>query len=215
MKSTARLCLGLLTVTSFFAFAGCSGDDDDAAGNTTAGGSESAGGAPAEAVGGNAASVGALECEVIGELCHEADAGSGAAHDCHETGHIGKASVCVAEFSGCIGTCVHDEDAGSGGAPAETQDPYCAALGELCHPVDDATGPTHQCHLTGHIGNGADCAAKFDECATLCLAKRAEQEAEPGAGGSPSGGAGGTASTEAGAPSSAGGAAGTSSGGAP
>jgi hypothetical protein len=194
MKRSLRACLGVIAVGSLLAFAGC-GDDDDSGnpstgGKTSTGGSGNVGGAPD----------GGLECQVIGELCHEADTGSGPAHDCHETGHEGTAAACVKDFASCIHTCVTDaDDLGTGGAGA-APDPLCAALGELCHEVDDKTGPLHECHEVGHIGVAATCVKEFDSCATQCLAARALLEAG-GAGGGDAGGvtgAGGAQSAGAG-----------------
>jgi hypothetical protein len=205
MKSSARLGLGLVVIGSLFAFAGC-GDDDDSGpnggGGTAAHGGSAAAG-EATASGGGGASTSVFECEVLGELCHEADTGSGPAHDCHETGHVAHPDACAEQFDGCIATCVTD-DAGAGGAAGGEQDSHCAALGELCHPVDDMDGPLHDCHELGHVGNAVTCAAAFDDCAVRCLAAREELEAEEaggagglgsggvsGVGGAPAGGAGG------------------------
>lgn len=190
--------MALVTLAAAFSFAGC-GDDDDstvgAAGNQNGGGQAGAGGSSDD---------GALECEVVGELCHEADLGSGPAHDCHELGHDGDGPACHAQFSSCIHTCVQDED----GSPNTDQDPKCLALGELCHPVDDKNGPLHECHELGHDGEAAACAAGFEDCAKRCLAAR-ELLPEPG-----EGGAGGASSTNGGAPAAGGAAgAGVSAGG--
>lgn len=193
-----------MAASSMLAFVGC--DDDDTS-NPGAGGSAEQGGAAAVhagapghggadghgGAGGHGAvghGDGAVICKVIGQLCHAADTGSGAAHDCHELGHVGNAEACVDAFDGCITLCTAD-DAGGGGAGGggAVPDAYCAALGELCHAVDDSDGPLHDCHEVGHVGNAAACAAEFDACATLCLAAR-EQLVE-GAGGAGNGGAGG------------------------
>lgn len=181
MKRVHHLGFFMLVGGALLAFPGC-GDDDDSAGN--AGGSaghagSATGGAPDGA--GGAGSDGSIECRVMGTLCHEADTGSGAAHDCHEVGHEGEGSACLAEFAGCINTCVEE-------APADLSlaDARCAALGELCHPVDDTDGPLHDCHVLGESGN---CASGFAACAELCLAAR-----EAAAGGE--GGAGGGGATE-------------------
>lgn len=124
---------------------------------------------------------GEAQCRVLGELCHEADTGSGPAHECHELGHVNDAAACVEGFSGCVETCVE----GSAG-----EEPLCAALGELCHAVDDETGPLHECHELGHVNDAAVCAAEFDRCAELCLAAREELEHGHGAGGAGGAGAG-------------------------
>lgn len=200
MKSSLRVCFGLLVASSALAFAGC-GDDDDsptpaAQGGSGGGGAVTHGG---EAHGGDAhghggAAASALECKVIGTLCHEADTGSGKGHDCHEVGHEGHADACAAEFDSCITFCTAGDEGngGAGGGATETKDPHCAALGELCHAVDDQTGPLHECHEVGHVGNAAACDASFDECATLCLAARdALEHSAGGAGGVNAGGAGG------------------------
>jgi hypothetical protein len=187
MKSPARAGLCLVVVGSIFAFSAC-GDDDSASmgagGTTSHGGSGQAGQISAQ--GGAADS--AIECEVIGELCHEADTGSGPAHICHQTGHQGDGRICSKEFESCISTCV-SPDGGAGGAPSGSEpDARCAALGELCHPVDDKNGPLHACHELGHEGDGVKCAASFSDCATRCLAARAALAAGTG-------GAGGVSST--------------------
>ena len=134
---------------------------------------------------------GAVICEVIGELCHAADTGSGPAHDCHEVGHVGNAEGCAEAFDGCIALCTgDDEGTGGAGGSGPVPDAHCAALGELCHGVDDGDGPLHDCHEVGHVGNAAGCAEAFDDCATQCLA--AHEALEEGAGGGGAGGVSGT-----------------------
>src|SRR3954471_18110446 len=150
MTSSVRVSLGLFVLATLFAFAGCSDDD---------GGDDAVGGASTQAAGG--ASPGAVDCEVLGELCHEADTGSGAAHDCHELGHQGNASACQTAFDGCVVRCVGAAD-GAAGASTALPDGRCAALGELCHEVDDGNGPLHECHELGHVANAAKCATGFD-----------------------------------------------------
>jgi len=203
MKSSMRVGLGLLAASVALAFGGCS--DDEPAVSGSGGSAGHAGAAHAGNPSAAGATDGAVTCEVIGELCHEADTGSGPGHDCHELGHEGHATACAAGFDDCIALCVHDDD-GAGGAEAggagPAPDAHCTALGELCHPVDDASGPLHECHEVGHIGNAAKCAAEFDGCATLCLAAREELEA--GAAGA----GGGTGAAGAGGVNSGGGAAG-------
>jgi len=206
MKSSVRVCLSVLAVGSLFAFAGCGDDDDGMKANE--GGSSSHAGS-----GSGGASDAAIECRVIGELCHEADTGTGPGHDCHEVGHEGVAAACAKEFAGCIQTCVTEPGAGGAGGAGSAPDPRCAALGELCHEVGLQPGPLHDCHEVGHEGVAAACAAEFDSCATQCLAARELLEAGEGAGG----GAGGV--TSAGGAENAGaggvvGAGGVSSGGA-
>ena len=207
MKSALGLSLGLVAVVSLFGFAGC-GDDDDS--NPAVGGTASHAGA---GQGGSPADDGAIECQVLGELCHEADTGSGPAHDCHEVGHESVGATCLKEFAGCVGTCVHEE--GAGGAAAD-KDPKCAALGELCHPVDDKTGPLHDCHEVGHEGDAAACAAAFDDCATKCLAAHEALEAgEGGSAGAPMSTTGGAPAAVGGAPAATGGVSTGGAGGAP
>jgi hypothetical protein len=207
MKSSLRVGLGLIAVSSLFAFVAC-GDDDDSptpaahAGSggegATAHGGDGQGGHGHSGEGHGGAATLALECKVIGTLCHEADTGSGTAHDCHEVGHEGRADACAEQFDACITFCTAEDEGngGAGGKPAETKDPHCAALGELCHVVDDETGPLHECHELGHIGNAAKCAAGFDDCAALCLAAR---EALPPHTEGGAGGAGGAAHSHGGA----------------
>jgi hypothetical protein len=208
MKSFLRLTLGLSAASFALAFAGCSDDEPVVAGSGAAAGH--GGQAHSGAASGGASDEGPT-CEVIGELCHEADTGSGPGHDCHELGHEGHAAACVAGFDDCIALCVPAEEGGGGGGAAGSgpaPDPHCAALGELCHPVDDTEGPLHECHEIGHVGNAANCAAEFDNCATLCLVAREEQEAGP-EGTSGAAGAGGAGGVSSGGVSS-GGAAGAS-----
>jgi hypothetical protein len=201
--TSTMVVLALLAPTGFV---GC-GDDDDS--TSSSGGSSSGGGQAGAGLGGSA-SEGALECEVVGELCHEADLGSGPAHDCHELGHEGVAATCHAQFKTCIDTCVQDED----GTPSSEQDPKCLALGELCHPVDDKDGPLHECHELGHEGDATACAAAFDDCATKCLAAREllPEPSEGGAGGVSSVGGASSAGASAGG-AAEGGVAGMTAGG--
>jgi hypothetical protein len=170
MKFRFGTGLGLLAVSSvLFGASGCSGDAEDA---------------PALGAGGEtSAASGASECKVLGELCHASDTGSGDAHECHEMAHRGDGAACLESFASCVDTCVPSEVAGV------EKDPRCAALGELCHPVDDDDGPLHECHELGHVNDPEICAASFDGCATRCLAALAELEAEAehGSGGAPGG----------------------------
>jgi hypothetical protein len=102
----------------------------------------------------------ALQCEVMGSLCHDAEGAAGRA--CHERGHDGPPDRCAAEFPACIGECLGD---GRG-------DPFCRALGSYCHAVDDEDGPLHACHELGHDGDPRTCRTRFDDCAEQCLAAR-------------------------------------------
>ncbi|HVY29156.1 MAG TPA: hypothetical protein VHB79_21505 [Polyangiaceae bacterium] len=197
MKRGQQLGWVFLVGGSLLAFAGC-GDDDDSGGNTGGTASHAGASSGGEAQGGAVAvSDGTDECKVMGELCHEADTGAGSpAHECHETGHEGDGSACLKVFAGCINTCVDE-------APANLSlaDARCAALGELCHPVDDGDGPLHACHELGHENNAPECAAQFADCSTRCLAARELLEAgEGGAGG------GGAAAAEHGGAGGVGGA---------
>lgn len=138
---------------------------------------------------------GSLVCQVLGELCHAADTGSGPAHDCHAIGHVGNAAACEAEFAGCVGTCTGaDVGAGGAGGASAGDDPKCAALGSLCHEAGEIDQDAQECHELGHVGNAAKCAASFESCATLCLAILDTIEGGQGGastGGAASGGAGG------------------------
>lgn len=177
-------------IGSALSFAACGDDDDESP--LGAAGAPGQGGESGGAAGAPSAASGDAQCRVIGELCHAADAGEGAAHECHELGHEGDGEACTAGFAGCVETCV-DESTG--------EEPLCAALGELCHAVDDETGPLHECHELGHVNDEAVCAGQFDHCAEICLAAREElEESEAG-----SGGAGGHGHAEGGAPHAGGG----------
>lgn len=110
-----------------------------------------------------------IECEVIGELCHEVDSSAG--HDCHEQAHRGSCS-----FASCVKLCVSEGD-------VDGADPHCAALGELCHAVADQSDALRECHQLGHENDAASCAASFDDCATRCLAAREAAEEAPAGGG--------------------------------
>jgi hypothetical protein len=207
MKRGQQLGWAILVGTSLLAFAGC-GDDDDSSGNTGGSASHAGSSNGGEPQGGaGAVSDGTDECKVMGELCHEADTGSGSpAHECHEVGHEGDGAACLKEFAGCINTCVDE-------APADLSlaDARCASLGELCHPVDDKTGRLHECHLLGEAGDVDACASNFADCSKRCLEARELLEAGGvgGAGGAAGhghehAGAGGADATAAGTSGSAG-----------
>lgn len=99
-----------------------------------------------------------LQCTVVGSLCHDAESAEGQA--CHELGHDGPPDQCAARFPECIGLCLDGHDG----------DPFCRALGRLCHAVDDGDGPLHACHELGHDGDPDTCRRSFDDCAERCLA---------------------------------------------
>ena len=183
-------------------FAGC-GDDDDGGGGSEAGAPHTEGGSGGSttsqagaaqggephAEGGAPHGEGSPECEALGSLCHAADAGPGPISDCHDTGHVGDPDACVAAFADCINICVVAESGagGAGGAPAVVDNPYCQALGELCHFVNDMGTPTAECHEVGHTGNEPDCVEAFAECVPLCGEKREAEEAAAGGAGGGSG----------------------------
>jgi len=127
---------------------------------------------------------GGAECEVVAELCHEVETAAG--QDCHERAHSARGAACHELFSDCVKTCV--PEASETGADAR-----CAALGELCHPVDDGDGPLGACHDLGHVNDSARCESSFDDCAARCLSAREELEGTPSEGGA---GAGGGASDD-------------------
>jgi hypothetical protein len=52
-------------------------------------------------------------CQEISSVCHDADGGSGMAHDCHEQAHAGDAAVCEMIHDECIAFC-------TGGTGTET-----------------------------------------------------------------------------------------------
>jgi hypothetical protein len=45
-------------------------------------------------------------CIDLSELCHEADTGSGPAHDCHEIAHADVEADCAAALVDCMTTCM-------------------------------------------------------------------------------------------------------------
>jgi hypothetical protein len=96
-----------------------------------------------------------LQCEVVGTLCHDSETEEGQV--CHELGHDGPPNECAAQFSSCIGLCLDGDDG----------DPFCHALGSLCHDVQTAEGQA--CHDLGHDGDAATCRRRFDGCAAHCL----------------------------------------------
>ena len=201
-------------LTAALILAAC-GDDDDGAGGAEAGasqqggrgGANGAGGTPShggEQQGGQDHGAGSLECEVLGSLCHEEDSGAGPISDCHDTGHVGNVDACTEQFASCISVCVGGEtgEGGAGGTATPVSNPYCQALGELCHFLNDEGTPTAECHEVGHVGKEADCIPAFAECVPMCLEKR---EAGAGAGGAGPHAEGGGAHSEGGGAHSEGG----------
>ena len=106
MKSSLRLGLGLLIVSSIFAFAGC-GDDDSTpgTGGTSTQGGQSSGGA----------ADGASKCEEIAHLCHPVDDGDGPLHACHEQSEVGNAAKCEEIYVACMAECQAAHDAAAQG----------------------------------------------------------------------------------------------------
>jgi hypothetical protein len=209
MQSTARLGALLLGIGSVLMFVSCGDGDDNGgggagqssdAGQSNEGGTghvdpgPNEGGADTGGVahGGGSHSEAPTICRVLGELCHEADTGTGPASECHELGHIGDDTVCAQEFDSCIATCVDTGggEGGAGGGASSTLDPYCAALGSLCHPVDLGSGMGADCHEIGHLNVAADCADAFESCGSFCLEELEKLEGAGGAGPA-AGGAGG------------------------
>lgn len=111
MNSALRVSLGLLVVSSLFAFAGCGDDDDDSA---NAGGARSQGGETQ----GDAGSDGAATCEEIAHLCHPVDDADGPLHECHEQSEVGNVAKCEEIYESCMAQCQAAHDAAEGGAGA-------------------------------------------------------------------------------------------------
>jgi hypothetical protein len=44
-------------------------------------------------------------CVDLTEMCHEADTGSGPAHDCHEIAHADDEDACAAALVDCMSVC--------------------------------------------------------------------------------------------------------------
>jgi hypothetical protein len=104
-----KLCLlGLLGVA--LALTPACGDDDDTADGSggAAGESGNAGGEGGELSDGEAA------CLELGELCHDADDGTGLGAECHELGHVGDGDACLERFEECKTYC--EGQLGHGGA---------------------------------------------------------------------------------------------------
>lgn len=173
MNHLSRVLLGLPLLGALLVVA-CSDESEPAKSGSTGGAANSNGG---EGHGGeDAHGEGPAACEALGSLCHDADSGPGPIGDCHDVGHEADEKECKGQFASCITVCVADESS-SGGAPSEVvANPYCQALGELCHFLDDEGTPTGECHEVGHIGNEPDCVKAFSDCVPRCLAKR---ETEP------------------------------------
>lgn len=194
MNYFGRMLLGLPLAGALVVVA-C-GDDSDPGTQSPVGGSSHSStggegqGGEAHSAGGEAHGEGAAACEALGSLCHAADSGPGPIGDCHDVGHEGDDKECKAQFASCITVCVAEEGS-AGGAPSVVENPYCQALGELCHFLNDEGTPTGECHEVGHVGNEPDCVEAFDSCVPLCLAKR---ETEP-EGHDEAGGAGGQQGT--------------------
>jgi hypothetical protein len=155
-----------------------------------------------EGGGGGAALEEGLECGVLTALC-PADSAVGAVQECNQVGRAADAEACVQNWRRCVPLCTGEEPvlgeggaggisaAGAGGgAHAEPSvSPYCTALGELCHAVDEGEGTAHECHEVGHVGEPRTCIDRFSSCARFCLDALDAQTSSGGAGGS--GGSGG------------------------
>lgn len=190
MNHLSRTLLGLPLAGTLF-FAAC-GDDAEPGTQAAVGGSAN-GSHGGEGQGGEEAhGDGPAACEALGSLCHDADEGPGPVGECHDVGHAGDDKECRAQFASCITVCVAAESSAGGAPPEVVTNPYCQALGELCHFLNDEGTPTGECHEVGHVGNEPDCVKAFEGCVPLCLAKR---ETEP-TGHDETGGAGGQAGTQ-------------------
>lgn len=167
------------------------------AGLTGGAGAAAAGGAASAGEGGQsgAPSAHGLECRVLTALC-AADNAARAAQECNEVGRAGDEDVCRASLQRCVPICTADEPApaeggaggisaaGAGGGAAEPLvSPYCTALGELCHAVDEGEGTAHDCHEVGHVGEPRTCIERFSSCARFCLDALDAIDSSGGAGG--------------------------------
>lgn len=160
-----------------------------------AGGEGGQGGAPADD---------GLQCRVLSALC-AVDSAVAAVQECNELGRAADAGACRQNLQRCVPLCTADEPepgeggaggmsgAGGGGGAAEPLvSPYCIALGELCHAVDEGEGTAHECHEIGHRGEPRTCVINFESCARFCLDALDAPPSSGGAGGSSgSGGSGG------------------------
>jgi hypothetical protein len=78
---------------------------------------------------------------------------------------------------GSLGGCGHDSEAHSHGSA------QCDELGELCHDAGAIDPDAEACHEVGHVGDADACAARYDECITLCMAVLAQAGGGAGGGG--------------------------------
>lgn len=114
-------------------------------------------------------------CDDIVEACHDVDPGAGPVHACHELGHEGEVSACLAERDRCIALCAeaarqdagprldagvahhdaaheHEEDAAVADAPLERAD---AALDEDGSTASDG-GPTTRAYTLRFAARAGD-----------------------------------------------------------
>lgn len=196
--STIYRTFGFLACATALVVVACSDDESPETPNGAAGsgaGGEGQGGQPHGEAGGPLGIAGEphgegpVECEALGSICHEGDTGTpSAVGNCHDVGHAGDGDVCKDQFAACITVCVADDTGAGGAPPATVENPYCQALGSLCHFVDDVGTPTGDCHDVGHLGNEPECIEAFAGCVPICLEKRELEPDDHDAGGA--GGAG-------------------------
>lgn len=67
-----------------------------------------------------------------------------------------------------ISACSHDHDDGE---THTSSYPSCSAILEACHPLDEGTGPIHDCHDLSHDGTEETCAPRKAECLAVCVPK--------------------------------------------
>ncbi|HET6582213.1 MAG TPA: hypothetical protein VFG69_02175 [Nannocystaceae bacterium] len=79
-------------------------------------------------------------CSEISDVCHDADMGSGMAHECHETAHAGVAADCEAVHDACIAFCTASATGSSGGGEESSSGGGETTGGGSTGGADSSTG---------------------------------------------------------------------------
>jgi hypothetical protein len=121
-----------------------------------------------------------VECQELGDYCHDAGQLDAQAQECHELMHEAE-DGCMDRYDECKSIC-QTVLAGAGGAAGNVGNVKCQELGAYCHDAGELDADAQECHEIMHEAEDG-CMDRYDECKAICEAVLEGASGSAGAGG--------------------------------